>query len=96
VVDVAIIAAPNIDKLIMGGKVVAGSRADFARSGVGVAVRSGLPKPDISPGEAVKKAVLAANSVAYPSAPDEARALLKFLPLPEAGATIRKIGMEPG
>jgi len=96
VVDVAIIAAPNIDKLIMAGKVVAGSRADLARSGVGVAMRSGLPKPDISSGDAVKKAVLAANSVACSSAPDEAKELLKFLTSPEAGATIWKIGMEPG
>jgi len=69
VVDIVIIAAPNIDKLILAGNLVAGSRADFARSGVGVAVRSGLPKPDISSGEAVKRAVLAAKSVAYSSGP---------------------------
>ena len=69
VVDIVIIAAPNIDKLIAEGKLVSGSRADFARSGVGVAVRTGLPKPDISSTEAVKRAVLAANSVAYSSGP---------------------------
>jgi molybdate transport system substrate-binding protein len=63
VMDIVIIAAPNIDKLI------AGSRADFAKSGVGLAVRSGLPKPDISSSKAVKKAVLAAKSVAYSSGP---------------------------
>jgi molybdate transport system substrate-binding protein len=69
VVDVVLIAAPNIDKLILAGTLAAGSRADFARSGVGVAVRSGLPKPDISSGEAVRKAVLAAGSIAYSSGP---------------------------
>jgi molybdate transport system substrate-binding protein len=69
VVDIVIIAAPNIDKLILAGKVVAGSRVDFARIGIGVAVRSGLPKPDISSGEAVKRAVLEAKSVAYSSGP---------------------------
>jgi molybdate transport system substrate-binding protein len=69
VVDIVIIAAPNIDKLILEGKLVAGSRADFANSGVGIAVRAGLPKPDISSGEAVKRAVLAAKSVAYSSGP---------------------------
>jgi molybdate transport system substrate-binding protein len=69
VVDIVIIAAPNIDKLILEGKLVSGSRADFAKSGVGIAVRTGLPKPDISSGEAVKRAVLAANSVAYSSGP---------------------------
>jgi molybdate transport system substrate-binding protein len=69
VVDIVIIAAPSIDKLILEGKLVAGSRADIAKSGVGIAVRTGLPKPDISSAEAVKRAVLAANSVAYSSGP---------------------------
>jgi molybdate transport system substrate-binding protein len=69
VVDIVIIAASNIDKLIAEGKLVAGGRADFAKSGVGIAVRSGLPKPDISSGDAVKRAVLAAQSVAYSSGP---------------------------
>jgi molybdate transport system substrate-binding protein len=69
VVDIVIIAAPNIDRLILEGKLVAGSRADFAKSGVGIAVRAGLPKPDISSGDAVKRAVLAAESVAYSSGP---------------------------
>jgi ABC-type molybdate transport system substrate-binding protein len=39
VVDIVIVAAPNIDKLIMEGKLVAGSRADIAKSGVGIALR---------------------------------------------------------
>ncbi len=69
VVDIVLIAAPNIDKLITEGRLVARSRADVAKSGIGVAVRAGLPRPDISSGEAVKKAVLAANSVAYSSGP---------------------------
>ena len=69
VVDVVIVATPNLDKLLAEGKLVAGSRADVAKSGIGVAVRAGLPKPDISSGEAVKTAVLAAKSVAYSSGP---------------------------
>ncbi len=69
VVDIVLIAAPNIDKLITEGRLVAGSRADVAKSGIGVAVRAGLPRPDISSGEAVKKAVLAAKSVAFSSGP---------------------------
>jgi ABC-type molybdate transport system substrate-binding protein len=69
VVDIVIIAAPNIDKLILEGKLVKGSRTDFARSGIGIAVRTGLPKPDISSADAVKRAVLAAKSVAYSSGP---------------------------
>jgi molybdate transport system substrate-binding protein len=67
VADLVFSTASNIDKLILAGKLVAGSRADFAKSSVGVAVRSGLPKPDISSGEAVRKAVLSAKSVAYSS-----------------------------
>lgn len=67
VVDIVFSTDSNIDKLISAGKLVAGSRADFAKSSVGVAVRSGLPKPDISSGEAVKTAVLSAKSVAYSS-----------------------------
>ncbi len=69
VADIVLIAAPNIDTLIAEGKLVAGSRAEVAKSGIGVAVRAGLPKPDISSGEAVKNAVLAAKSVAYSSGP---------------------------
>jgi molybdate transport system substrate-binding protein len=69
VTDVVIIAAPNIDKLIAVGRLAKGSRTDIARSGVGIAVRSGLPRPDVSSPDAVKAAVLAANSVAYSSGP---------------------------
>ena len=69
VVDIVLIAAPNVDRLIAEGKLVAGSRTDVTKSGIGVAVRLGVPKPDISSGEAVKNAVLAAKSVAYSSGP---------------------------
>lgn len=67
--DIVIVAAPNIDKLIAEGKLVAGSRADIAKVGVGVAVRAGSPKPDISSPQAVRNAVLAARSVSYSSGP---------------------------
>jgi molybdate transport system substrate-binding protein len=67
--DVIIIAGPNIDKLVQEGRIVAGSRTDIARSGVGVAVRAGLPRPDISSADAVRQAVLAAKTVAYSSGP---------------------------
>ena len=69
VVDVVIVGAANIDKLIQEGKLLAGSRVYFAKSGVGIAVREGLTKPDISSAEAVKKAVLEAKSIAYSSGP---------------------------
>jgi molybdate transport system substrate-binding protein len=69
VFDVVIIAAPNIDKLMREGKIVRGSRTDFAKSGIGVAIRTGLTRPDISTAGSVKQAVLKANSVAYSSGP---------------------------
>jgi molybdate transport system substrate-binding protein len=69
VVDVVLIAAANIDRLILDGKLVSGSRADFAKSGIGMAVRSGWPKPDVSSVEAIRRAVLEANTVAYSSGP---------------------------
>ncbi len=67
--DLVIMAAPAIDELIQQGKVVAGSRVDLAKSGIGVAVRTGAPKPDISSGDAVKRALLAAKSIGYSSGP---------------------------
>jgi molybdate transport system substrate-binding protein len=51
------------------GKIIRGSRTDFAKSGIGVAVRAGLPRPDISSAGSIKQAVLEANSVAYSSGP---------------------------
>lgn len=69
VFDIVVIAAQNVDKLAHDGKVVAGSRTDFAKSGVGIAIRSGLPRPDVSSSDAVKRAVLGAGSIAYSSGP---------------------------
>lgn len=63
--DVVILASEAIDQLSAKGSVVAGTRVDVARVGIGVAVREGAPSPDISTPEAVKQSVLAAKSIAY-------------------------------
>jgi molybdate transport system substrate-binding protein len=67
--DLIIMAGPAIDDFIKAGKIAPGSRVDIARSGVGVAVRAGAPKPDISTTEAVKKSLLAAKSIGYSTGP---------------------------
>jgi molybdate transport system substrate-binding protein len=63
-VDVFLTDSAAIDELIKRGKVVAG-RTDLARTGIGIAVRKGAPKPDVSSPEALKRALLAAKSIAH-------------------------------
>ena len=63
--DVAVLTPEAIDGLIKDGKVVAGSRADLAKTGIGVVVKAGTPLPDISTVEAFKRTLMAAKSVAY-------------------------------
>ena len=61
--DVAIVTRPVFDDLAAQGKILLETRADIGRSGLGVAVRKGAPKPDIATTEAFKRALLAAKSV---------------------------------
>lgn len=63
--DVAVITPGVINELATAGRVAAGSRADLARVGVGVMVREGAPKPDVSTVEAFKETLLKAKTVAY-------------------------------
>jgi molybdate transport system substrate-binding protein len=67
--DLIIMAGPSLDELVKLGKIVPGSRVDLVKSGVGVAVRAGAPKPDISSSDAVKKALLAARSIGFSTGP---------------------------
>jgi molybdate transport system substrate-binding protein len=64
-VDLVVLTAEAIDDLIRQGKVMSGSRVDIARSGIGVAVPAGAPRPDVSTPEALKSALLAAKTVSY-------------------------------
>jgi molybdate transport system substrate-binding protein len=64
-IDVLIMVGYALEALIGQGKVVAGSRVDLARSGIGAAVRAGAPKPDISTEDALRRTLLAAKSIAY-------------------------------
>jgi molybdate transport system substrate-binding protein len=82
-----------LDDVIKSGNVVAGSATPIAKIPVGVAVRKGAPKPDISTPEAVKQMFLNAKSISYPD----------LAALPASGIsvndTIKKLGildqMEP-
>jgi molybdate transport system substrate-binding protein len=67
--DLLIMASPDIDGFITSGTLSPGSRVDLAKSGVGVGVRGGAPKPDISTTEAFTKTLLAAKSIGYSTGP---------------------------
>jgi molybdate transport system substrate-binding protein len=63
--DVLIMVGYALGDLAKNGKVIPDSRVDLVKSGIGVAVRTGAPKPDISSADTLKRALLAAKSVAY-------------------------------
>jgi len=83
--DLIIMAGPAIDEQIGLGKAIAGSRADFAKSGTGVAVRKGAAKPDIGSAAALKKTLLAAKSIGYSTGPSGVYMLGVFEKLGIAG-----------
>ena len=65
VFDATILTTPGIDALIAQAKLDSATRTPLVRSSVGVAVRKGAPKPDISTTEAFKTALRNAKSITY-------------------------------
>jgi molybdate transport system substrate-binding protein len=63
--DVLIMVGYALTDLGKKGKVVPGTEVELVRSPIGVAVKSGAPKPDISSADSVKRALLAARTIAY-------------------------------
>ena len=63
--DVVILARPALDSLAAQGKVAPGTAVDLVRSLIGMVVRAGAPKPDISSVEALTRTLLEARSIAY-------------------------------
>jgi molybdate transport system substrate-binding protein len=63
--DLAILGDAAIDDLIKQGKLAAATRTVVARSGLGIAIRKGMTKPDISTTDAFKRTLLDAKSIAY-------------------------------
>ena len=63
--DVAILGRAVLEELVKHGKIAADSQRSIARCGVGIGVRAGAPKPDVSSADALKRALLGAKSIAY-------------------------------
>ncbi len=64
--DVVILSREGLGELIAANRILAGTGVDLARVGVGVAVRTGAPKPDLTSVEAFKRILLEAKTVAVP------------------------------
>ena len=63
--DALVAIKGGVDGLVTSGRIAQPSAATFALSGVGVSVRSGAPKPDISTPDKLKEALIAAKGIAY-------------------------------
>jgi len=63
--DIAVATPQQIDALVKDGKLLADTRADLTKAGIGVEVKKGAAKPDISSVDAFKRAMLAAKSIGY-------------------------------
>lgn len=95
--DLVIASPETLDDLVKAGKLVAGTRVDFVRSSVGVAVRAGAPKPDISTVDHFKRALLGARSVGISQGPSGVHMMGLLEQLGIAGAVRPKaVITEPG
>jgi molybdate transport system substrate-binding protein len=63
--DAAILTSDVLDDLIQKGKIASAGRAEISRTGMGVGVRAGAPKPDISTPDALKRTLLNAKSISF-------------------------------
>src|SRR5215813_12103611 len=72
------VVQPPLPEVIASGHVNAASETALANVAVGVAVRAGAPKPDISNADAVKRMLLGAKAIAYPNAANGAAAGVSF------------------
>ena len=81
------VVQPPYPEVIASGNVLADSAKPLATIAIGIAVRKGMPKPDISTPDAVKKTLLAAKSVSYPNPAGGAAAGVSFM------ETLNKLGI---
>ena len=66
VADVVILSREGLRELAAGGRIAAGTEVDLAETPLGLAIRAGAPKPDISTVERLKKVLIAARTIAVP------------------------------
>ncbi|BAO81209.1 ABC-type molybdate transport system, periplasmic component [Serpentinimonas raichei] len=76
--DAVLLAADAIERLIASGHVQAGSRVDWVRSPVALAVRAGAPVPDVGSETALRQAVCAARSLGVSTGPSGTALLQLF------------------
>ena len=81
------IVQPPYPELIASGHVLADTATPLASVAVGVAVRTGQPKPDISTADAVKRLLLGVKFISYPNAASGAAAGVSF------NATLDRLGI---
>ena len=81
-IDVVIVDDAALDALIKDGRVLSDSKVPLARSGIGMAVRAGTPKPDISSVEALKRTLLGAKSIAYSASVSGSHLSTELFPRP--------------
>jgi molybdate transport system substrate-binding protein len=81
------IVQPPLEVVTASGHVVANSETPLAIVQVGIAVRAGAPKPDISTADAVRSLLLGAKAISYPNAASGAAAGVSF------NDTLQKLGI---
>src|SRR4029077_18672278 len=64
--DVVIMSREGLDEMIAEGSLIRGTDVDLGQTPLGLSVRAGAPKPDISTVEAFKRTMLGAKSVTFP------------------------------
>jgi molybdate transport system substrate-binding protein len=96
--DLVILAADVLEKLEAEGRLIAGSRVEFVRSPMAMAVRAGAPRPEIASELAAKAAALGARSIGYSTGPSGAHLIevLKSWGVDPAGAAPRLVQAQPG
>ncbi len=84
--DLVVLASNVMEKLESESRVIPGSRADIARSGIAVAVRAGAPRPNLRDEEDVKRAMLQARRICFSTGPsgDHLKRLLERWGMAEA------------